>query len=338
MTKEKISFAKEIRLLFYVCGLYTAFVYWGYLQEKITSTQYEIILENQNRKIKWQFPFTLNLLMALATFIVSGIGELIYPSPEKIPLWVYAKPAITCALASPIGYIALDYISFPLVVLTKSSKPVPVMLVGIFLYKKQYPWYKYVSVLLLCGGITLFSFGKSGKAKDIEFWTQILGIFLVGVNVFLDGYTNNEQDHVFEKYKATSLQMMKNVNFWQIIYLICYLLGGYMIFFVESELYNASILFLNSSLIREDILMFCISASVGQLFIFAVMKEFGSLMWVTLSITRKLFTIVVSVIMFNHSISAFQWIGVAAVFGGMTLEVVMNYRQEKAPKKSHFIH
>jgi hypothetical protein len=56
-----------------------------------------------------------------------------------------------------------------------------------------------------------------------------------------------------------------------------------------------------------------------------VMKEFGSLMWVTLSITRKLFTIIVSIVMFNHQISTFQWIGVAAVFLGMSVEVIMNY-------------
>lgn len=71
--------------------------------------------------------------------------------------------------------------------------------------------------------------------------------------------------------------------------------------------------------------MFCICASIGQLLIFAVMKEFGSLMWVTLSITRKLFTIIVSIIMFNHKISLMQWIGVGLVFSGMTLEVIMNY-------------
>lgn len=238
-------------------------------------------------------------------------------------------------LASPIGYIALDYISFPLVILTKSSKPVPVMLVGIFLYGRKYPWYKYVSVLMLCGGIFIFSFAKPGKAgKEIAMMTQIFGICLVGINLFLDGYTNNHQDYIFKQYKVTSLQMMKSVNTWQVLYLVGYLLACHAVWGDDSELSRAYVLFTHSSALRLDILLFCICASVGQVFIFAVMKEFGSLTWVTLSITRKLVTIIVSVVMFNHAIGLSQWGGVAMVFGGMMLEVYMSYQEaDKSTKK-----
>jgi solute carrier family 35 (UDP-galactose transporter), member B1 len=332
----KQSYTTEIRLICYVAGLYTAFVYWGYLQEKITSTNYVLDDSNGNGNettSKWQYPFSLNLFMAFSTFIVASIGEIISPSKKPIPFWIYAKPAITCALGSPIGYMALDYISFPLVVLVKSSKPVPVMIVGILLYKKSYPWYKYLSVLLLCGGIALFSFAKasssssssSSQKNEINLWVQCFGIILVGLNVFLDGYTNNEQDHIFERHTSSSLQMMKYVNLWQFCYLLIFLCLGSLLFKEQSEFYQSYLLFINCSQLQYDILMFCLCASIGQLFIFAVMKEFGSLMWVTLSITRKLFTIIVSIVMFNHQISTFQWIGVAAVFLGMSVEVIMNY-------------
>ena len=101
----------------------------------------------------------------------------------------------------------------------------------------------------------------------------------------------------------------------------------------ESETAEAWLLFSGSASVRFDILMFCMCASLGQLFIFAVIQEFGSLLWVTISITRKLVTIFVSVIMFNHQISAGQWAGVGLVFGGMGLEVVMNYWNKPPAKK-----
>jgi UDP-galactose transporter B1 len=63
------------------------------------------------------------------------------------------------------------------------------------------------------------------------------------------------------------------------------------------------------------------------------MQEFGSLVWITISITRKLFTILVSVFMFNHSVSAAQWAGIGAVFFGMFLEVLMNYRKQRQDGK-----
>jgi solute carrier family 35 (UDP-galactose transporter), member B1 len=342
--KHHSSFGTEIRLVCYVIGLYTAFIYWGYLQEKITSTNYFPSSsvdgsETTQMPFKWQYPFSLNVFMALATFLIASLGDLFDPSKSKTSIWVYSQPAITCALGSPIGYMALEYISFPLVVLVKSSKPVPVMLVGIFLYNKSYPWYKYVSVLLLCGGIALFSFftksssSSSSSHQETDLWTQCLGIFLVGLNVFLDGYTNNQQDYIFEKYHSTSLQMMKSVNIWQLLYLLLYLFFGYLLWGQESELWKSSQLFLHCPQLRFDILLFCLCAAIGQLFIFAVMKEFGSLMWVTLSITRKLFTILISIVIFNHQISSFQWLGIVSVFLGMTLEVVMNYSQKEKQKK-----
>jgi UDP-galactose transporter B1 len=66
--------------------------------------------------------------------------------------------------------------------------------------------------------------------------------------------------------------------------------------------------------------MFCLCASLGQVLIFGLMKDFGSLVWITVSITRKLFTILVSVFMFNHSVNAFQWFGIVCAFVGMGLE------------------
>ena len=84
----------------------------------------------------------------------------------------------------------------------------------------------------------------------------------------------------------------------------------------SSELQQAHHTLLHCPQARSDIAVFCLCAAVGQLTIFAVMKEFGSLMWITISITRKLFTILVSVVMFGHVICLEQWLGVAAVFAG----------------------
>ncbi|CAE7738134.1 hut1 [Symbiodinium microadriaticum] len=120
---------------------------------------------------------------------------------------------------------------------------------------------------------------------------------------------------------------------WQFVYLLGYLFVCFVIWGGESETALAWRLFSNCASVRYDILMFCLCASVGQLFIFTVIQEFGSLLWVTISITRKLVTIFVSVIMFNHQISAGQWAGVGLVFAGMGLEVVMNYLAKQKPKK-----
>lgn len=67
--------------------------------------------------------------------------------------------------------------------------------------------------------------------------------------------------------------------------------------------------------------------------IFEVMKDFGSLMWITISVTRKLFTILLSIYQFSHPVNTYQWVGIFAVFVGMGLEIVVKYNEENSAKK-----
>lgn len=334
----------EVRFLGYTVGLYACFIYWGYLQEKLTSTNYKS--SSSTEVFQWDYAFALNFFMAVGGSSVAALVEMVVDKnmadktvkKQSIPFNSYWKAAISSTLASPIGYAALKYISFPLVVLAKSSKPVPVIFVGMVFYGRTFTWYKMLGVALLCGGIALFSSAKGGSVKSSSVSTSssngsdtsnlLSGIFLVSLNLLLDGYTNNEQDLIFDKLGATSLQMMKNVNLWTTVYISVFLSGGWFLFGENSELSSAYRAFIDSHELRYDILLFCVCAAVGQVLIFAVMKEFGSLAWITISITRKLFTILFSVFMFNHSVKMIQWFGIALVFLGMIIEVYMGYRSK----------
>lgn len=238
------------------------------------------------------------------------------------------KPALSATLASPIGYEALKYINYPLMILTKSSKPVPVMAMGVVFYGRVYGWYKYISVLLLVGGIYLFTASKksgSEGAVELDIKTVLFGMMLVLINLAMDGYTNNEQDRLFAKHSASPNQMMKYVNIWQCLYQLWYLLAGWFLYDTASEMYLALHAVTHCRELVYDILMFCVCASVGQVLIFNVMKEFGSLSWITISVTRKLVSVVLSVIMFKHKVGVTQWMGVGLVFIGLGLDAGMSY-------------
>mmetsp|Transcript_17442 Transcript_17442/g.17535 ORF Transcript_17442/g.17535 Transcript_17442/m.17535 type:complete len:344 (+) Transcript_17442:200-1231(+) len=323
-----VTIPSEVKLLGYVAGLYVSFLYWGYLQEKLVSTKFKS--DTSTDVFVWDFPFALNFLMGLAAAVVAGAAELISRDSKPVNFFGFARAAITCALGSPIGYAALKYISFPLQILTKSSKPVPLMLIGVLFFKKKYTWYKYLCVFLLCVGCIMFSVGKKmslDSALDtslhLPLLQQLYGIFLVGINLFLDGYTNNEQDLIFKEQKITGRQMMKYINIWQCIYLLFYLICIWILYKENSELYNAIQVWYNCSEVRYDIFLFCLCASIGQLLIFGLMQEFGSLTWITVSVTRKLFTVVLSVFAFNHQLSTMQWLGIVSVFTGLGIDIIM---------------
>lgn len=75
------------------------------------------------------------------------------------------------------------------------------------------------------------------------------------------------------------------------------------------------------------ILAYALLGGLGQLFIFETIQHFGSLTLVMVTVTRKLFTMLLSVVVFNHTLSAGQWTGVAVVFGGIGVEAGMKRRE-----------
>jgi len=63
------------------------------------------------------------------------------------------------------------------------------------------------------------------------------------------------------------------------------------------------------------------------LFIFETIQHFGSLTLVMVTVTRKLFTMLLSVIVFNHTLTVGQWAGVGVVFGAIGVEAGMKRRE-----------
>ena len=347
MVKSFASIPAELRLLLYTASLYSIFIYWGYLQEKLTSTPY--FVAGSTDTLIWHFAFALNFCMAaicsLVAFLVDQAMTALDSQPKpmkdkvikKISPLLFWRAAATSALASPIGYTSLKYISYPMMILTKASKPVPVILVGVISYNRKYPWFKYMSVFLLVSGISIFTAYKSksggsssndsssSNVDDKGLLMLLFGMFLVVLNLSLDGFTNNEQDHIFSNHKATPIEMMQYTNLWQAAYLLATLLITWLIWGSSSELHLALDIIAKCPGVKYDILMFCSCASIGQVLLFALVKEFGSLVWVTISVTRQLFTILISVFVFNHSVNPRQWVGIALVFSGLGLDIVMNY-------------
>jgi UDP-galactose transporter B1 len=368
----------EFRFVVLSCLLYGCFMTWGYLQEKITSTAYEsYTLDDIGLPLKeirkWKFPLVLNMFVTLTGAITSFLARTLLVTPPskhdrrlhhhshlpEAPFYLFSKPAISAAVASTISYLSLQFISYPLMILTKSCKHIPVMIVGKLFYDKKYHWTKYLSVLMICNGILLFTAMKDDMKKNIKpeahndvnkgsegieglikedgiggdltlSISVIIGLVLIFIHLILDGVTSNEQDNIFSHYHVTALQMMQNINAWQSLYSSLYLIGELISKpYQLTSCYKAFDMLISIPMVFYDISIFCFCSCVGQIFIFGLIREFGSLSWITISVTRQLFTILLSVFLFNHHIAKFQWFGIGLVFTGLGIEILVNYYQKK---------
>lgn len=64
------------------------------------------------------------------------------------------------------------------------------------------------------------------------------------------------------------------------------------------------------------------------------LSTFGSLLLVTVTVTRKMLTMILSVFWFGHSLTGMQWLGVGLVFGGIGMEAELSKREKAAKERA----
>ncbi|KAF8983545.1 UDP-galactose transporter [Entomortierella lignicola] len=317
-----------LRLAGCVAGIYTCFLTWGYYQEKVSTTPY-----GQDAS-KFKFFIFLNLIQSLFASSIAYLylkvqGKSI-EKPSTPLLLKYLQVALIAVTAAPFSYAALKHIDYPTMILTKSCKLVPVMFMNILLYRRKFPTYKYVCVALVTIGVSGFMLlaplDEHSKGKKGAVNSSFYGLFLVTINLTLDGIINSTQDQIFHAYKVTGQQMMCLMNVFMSAFMTIWLLNPW-----NLELSSALEFCKTHPAIINDIVMFSICGALGQCFIFYTLEQYGSLSLVTVTVTRKLFTILLSVVAYGHKLNHKQWLMVAVVFSGIGLEAYVK-RAEKLEK------
>lgn len=296
---------------------------------------------------------------------VSGVRRVLSPL-----LLQYLLISALQSTAQWLSIVALRHLSFPAITLAKSSKLVPVLIMNVLLYRRQFAAYKYVVVLLVTAGVWMFmALGKKSAGKAAR-GNSLLGMALLGIHLVIDGTTNSTQDEVFATYGpfVSGTQMMLVMNAVSASYMLAALLipenvVPYAI--AHARLLAGSLLhphWLAQILMRDasvpalsltpqivsgvqflsrhpdalrDVLAYAVAGAAGQIAIFETLERFGSLTLVSITVTRKLFTMLLSIAVYKHQLHPFQWIGVAVVFFGLFIELHEKQKQKRAePQKT----
>ncbi|KAF5372414.1 hypothetical protein D9757_011605 [Collybiopsis confluens] len=210
----------------------------------------------------------------------------------------YAQCAAFITFAAPFGFAALSYISYPAMVLGKSCKLVPVMIMNVFLYRRKFAPHKYLVVAMVTTGITIFmgfgsdsqkhnskkSTSSSNSITDPGPYASLIGIAYLLINLALDGAINSTQDEIFQKYKISGQQMMLWINLMCTaisLTLIALPLPSIPVLLPSGNGYSelvAAVDFLKTHPgVLGPLVEFSVTGALGQLFIFETLERFGSL-------------------------------------------------------------
>jgi len=320
-------------LIFCISGIYASFLSWGYLQERISSQKF-----GPDGEV-FHAPFFINLVQNLFGFLVGYIYlsyQNIYIAKEErvsvfhIPLLKSLTiVALTQSLSSPIGLSSVEHVDYLLYTLAKSCKLIPVMIVHIVLYKRKFPAYKYLVAGIVTSGVIMFTLGNPSKksstssASSSDYGNLPLGLLMLSASLILDGLTNSTQDMLFkDNKKLTGAHLMCGLNFVSF-----WLTLGYASLLSNQLHYSISFIQENP-LILKEVLLYAICGAVGQIFIFITLQNFGSLILVTVTVTRKMMSMLLSVFLFGHDLGTYQWAGLLLVFGGIGFEAALKFQQK----------
>lgn len=323
-----------LELLICVSGIYFCYLYYGVLQEDLMTSKYGG--KSFQEVCSLLFVVAMQCLIGAAFARISCASK---PQPVtgwqktedfdgfKDKLWpMYMQVGFCYVTAMLLSNSALFFINYPTQVIVKSCKMIPVMAVSVLVRGKSYPMAAYVRVAMVTVGIICFTFfKKAAKLSKSGRQNSIFGLSLALASLCMDGFVGPTQEEIFSKYNSSTHQMMYYTNMWAMVLLSVAMVltgdGARALGFVAK---NPSVL--------SKILQFGLMSAIGQFFIFFLVRSFSALTLVTVTTTRKFFTVLASVFWFKHKLTLGQWLSVAFVFSGLAWEEASKYIAKQRKK------
>lgn len=310
--EEDNPMQRNVWLLACFLGIMFSFVCYGLLLEYATSG---------GRKLhELSFLFVTSGLYTLTAAAGRHVRD---EKPTSIPPARFAILGMTSMGSTFCSVRSLRYVIYPIQVLAKSCKPVPVMIMGALMGKK-YPMRKYFNVCLIVAGVALFMGGgheKKGKDVDGDSSSQLFGIMLLFLSLCFDGGTGAYEDKLMAVHSVGPFDLMYNIQLGKTI------LAG-----IGLLVLNQVHVFLQMCQDMGFLLVALgLSGALGQVFIFITISKFGALTCSIIGLARKVTTLVASILFYGHSLSGMQFSGLLIAVTAM----VLNFWGKKSGGHGH---
>lgn len=307
-----------------VAGIFLCYGLYGVLQEKM------FLIEGFN------FAVYLTLVQFIVYVVVCRIeiaqsGHDIQP---KAPIRSYAVIGAISVGTVGLSNVACAYLIYPMQVLLKSCKLLPVMLVGSLYFKKSYHRLEHIAIGLFCLGILFSSAGSTLNAENLSSSVFADPKFTFGFTVMCgallaDAVIGNAQEHVMVTYETSSSEMILYSKLCGVGYLLIWAV-------ISGEFWAAFVFCLEHPVIYLYMFVFSFLGCLGEHFVMMLIKIWGPLIAVIVTSSRKLVTVALSFLLFPKNLSASFFFGMTLIFAGMFMEMYSKNKKAVDAQFSRF--
>mmetsp|Transcript_9848 Transcript_9848/g.18531 ORF Transcript_9848/g.18531 Transcript_9848/m.18531 type:complete len:396 (+) Transcript_9848:448-1635(+) len=322
-----------LKLLFCCIGIYSAYLIYGSLQEDVftyTSTNSKVDLG----------PFTyiwfVQVFEALANTVTGYIGRYVTCTPDEIQKTKPNEKYFFFSGCSQVSSKALTSLSlnsglsFPLATMAKSGKMAPVMIGQLVLGGSRYSTRDYLQVGAIIVGTAMLGLSKAKGDHGMAHSTS-LGVIFIVASLIMDGITGGLQ----KRLKRDTLEAGNPLKGYDFMFYT----NTYMLFValsvsnINGDLVNGTRYCLQDPNICSLILKFCVCSAIGQSFIFYTIASFDPLVCSTITTTRKIVSVFLSIFYKGHVMNTQAWCGVFLACVGILSEVQAKFDRTKHAAK-----
>eukprot|EP00403_Amphidinium_massartii_P032833 CAMPEP_0178436334 /NCGR_PEP_ID=MMETSP0689_2-20121128/34386_1 /TAXON_ID=160604 /ORGANISM="Amphidinium massartii, Strain CS-259" /LENGTH=365 /DNA_ID=CAMNT_0020058427 /DNA_START=89 /DNA_END=1184 /DNA_ORIENTATION=+ len=312
---------------FYAVGVIVSMVLYGFMQERIMTMPYGTGANQSNFRESIFLVFSNRVWAVLfSVLVLFARREQLQPA---VPYWKYVIVALSNVISGACTTEALKDVSFPVEMLAKSFRMIPVMCWGIAVAEKEYGILDWLVAVAITGGVTMFLLTGPTAARPTAAGSEgstAIGLLLLVAALAADGFCAVMQEVLFKEYKTSRYNQMLHINTVSAVVSCATLLGsgGFARAFTFIGTYPLVVL---------DIVLNSSAQVVGQWFLYGQIEFFGALAFAATSNVRQVVSILVSYLHFHHYITALQVLGLVVVFAAILCKNIAGFWAPPADDK-----
>lgn len=217
---------------------------------------------------------------------------------------------------------SLKYINYPTQIMFKSSKVIPVMIMGAFIpgLRRMYSVYEYLAAFTLVSGLIIFTLADVSVTPTFE----ITGLIMILGALVFDAFLGNIQEALFVAFPNISQdEVLLCTNLVSIPLLLVPMIG-------TGEIWSAWQSGLEYPRVYLIIGAAAITTYVGQLAILALIALFGAATAYMVTSLRKAFTLCLSYLIFTKPFKSEHLLGIVLIFLSLSMKMFWKPQRKDA--------
>ncbi|CAN6879297.1 unnamed protein product [Brassica oleracea] len=302
---------------FLIC---TSGFFFGYLVNGVCE---EYVYNRLQFSFGWYFTFIQGFVYLFLIYLQGFTTKHIVN-----PMRTYVKLSAVLMGSHGLTKGSLAYLNYPAQIMFKSTKVLPVMIMGAFIpgLRRKYPVHEYISAFLLVLGLILFTLADAQMSPNFS----MIGILMITGALIMDAFLGNLQEAIFTMNPETTQARKHNKKklgsscFMEMLF--CSTVVGLPFLFVPmvltGELFRAWTACWQHPYVYGVLVFEAMATFIGQVSVLSLIALFGAATTALITTARKGVTLLLSYLIFTKPLTEQHGSGLLLIAMGIVLKMV----------------